>query len=98
MQNIEGVLAWVGERLAVSMRQAEDLILRDFIISAASLVNAAGYNNGDSPGGLGVSDFSFANAILDTNNAEPQGVTKPLIIDMDTRWGNMAQAIERRAA
>lgn len=69
MQNIEGVLAWVGERLAVSMRQAEDLILRDFIISAASLVNAAGYNNGDSPGGLGVSDFSFANAILDTNNA-----------------------------
>ena len=24
MQNIEGVLAWVGERLAVSMRQAED--------------------------------------------------------------------------
>ena len=79
MQNIEGVLAWVGERLAVSMRQAEDLILRDFIISAASLVNAAGYNNGDSPAGLGVSDFSFANAILDKLCVE----TKSSIMDLE---------------
>ena len=83
MQNIEGVLAWVGERLAVSMRQAEDLILRDFIISAASLVNAAGYNNGDSPGGLGVSDFSFANAILDTNNALILAHLKLWVIDLE---------------
>ena len=42
----EGVLAWVSERLAVAMRQAEDLILRDYIVSAASEINAGGGANG----------------------------------------------------
>lgn len=46
MQDQEGVLAWVSERLAVSMRQAEDIILRDYIVSAASQINAAGGSNG----------------------------------------------------
>ena len=47
MQDQEGVLAWVSERLAVAMRQAEDLILRDYIVSAASQINASGGANGD---------------------------------------------------
>ena len=51
------------------MRQAEDLILRDYIISAASQINAAGGSNGDNPTNLGVSDFSLVAATLDTNNA-----------------------------
>jgi hypothetical protein len=46
LQDQEGVLAWVSERLAVSMRQAEDLILRDYIVSAASTINAGGGANG----------------------------------------------------
>ena len=69
LQDQEGVLAWVSERLAVSMRQAEDLILRDYIVSAASTINAAGGANGDNPTNLGVSDFSLVVATLDTNNA-----------------------------
>ena len=63
------VLAWVSERLAVAMRQAEDLILRDYIVSAASEINASGGTNGDNPTNLGVSDFSLVAATLDTNNA-----------------------------
>lgn len=46
LQDQEGVLAWVAERLAVAMRQAEDLILRDYIVSAASEINAGGGSNG----------------------------------------------------
>lgn len=46
LQDQEGVLAWVSERLAVSMRQAEDLILRDYVVSAASQINASGGSNG----------------------------------------------------
>jgi len=46
LQDQEGVLAWVSERLAVAMRQAEDLILRDYIVSAASEIKAAGGSNG----------------------------------------------------
>jgi len=38
LQDQEGVLAWVSERLAVAMRQAEDLILRDYIVSAALMM------------------------------------------------------------
>jgi N4-gp56 family major capsid protein len=63
------VLAWVSERLAVAMRQAEDLILRDYILSAASIINAGGGTNGDNPTNIGVSDFSLVAATLDTNNA-----------------------------
>ncbi len=44
------------------MRQAEDLILRDYIVSAASQINAGGGSNGDNPTNLGVSDFSLAQA------------------------------------
>ena len=69
LQDQEGVLGWVGERLAVSMRQAEDLILRDYIVSAASVIMASGGNNGDNPTNLGVSDFSLVAATLDSNSA-----------------------------
>ncbi len=69
LQDQEGVLAWVSERLAVAMRQAEDLILRDYIVSAASQINAGGGGNGDNPTNLGVSDFSLVATTLDTNNA-----------------------------
>lgn len=69
LQDQEGVLAWVADRLAVAMRQAEDLILRDYIVSAASQINASGGSNGDNPTNLGVSDFSLVAATLDTNNA-----------------------------
>lgn len=45
------------------------LILRDYIVSAASQINAAGGSNGDNPTNLGISDFSLVAATLDTNNA-----------------------------
>jgi N4-gp56 family major capsid protein len=45
------------------------LILRDYIVSAASQINAGGGSNGDNPTNLGVSDFSLVAATLDTNNA-----------------------------
>ncbi len=51
------------------MRQAEDVILRDYLLSAASQINAGGGSNGDNPTNLGVSDFSLIAATLDTNNA-----------------------------
>jgi N4-gp56 family major capsid protein len=51
------------------MRQAEDLILRDYVVSAASQLNAGGGSNGDNPTNLGPSDFSLAATTLDTNNA-----------------------------
>lgn len=69
LQDQEGVLAWVSERLAVAMRQAEDLILRDYVVSAASQINAGGGTNGDNPSNLGMSDFSLVATTLDTNNA-----------------------------
>ena len=69
LQDQEGVLAWVSERLAVAMRQAEDLILRDYIVSAASQLMAGGGSNGDNPTNLGLSDFSLVATTLDTNNA-----------------------------
>ena len=51
------------------MRQAEDLILRDYIVSAASQLNAAGGGGSDNPTPLGITDFSLVATTLDTNNA-----------------------------
>lgn len=45
------------------------LILRDYIVSAASEINAGGGSNNDNPTNLGVSDFSLVATTLDTNNA-----------------------------
>ncbi len=51
------------------MRQAEDLILRDYIVSAASQINASQGSNGFNPTNLGLLDFSLVATTLDTNNA-----------------------------
>jgi N4-gp56 family major capsid protein len=45
------------------------LILRDYIVSAASQINAGGGSNGFNPTNLGVTDFSLVATTLDTNNA-----------------------------
>jgi N4-gp56 family major capsid protein len=45
------------------------LILRDYIVSAASQLNAGGGSNNDNPTNLGVSDFSLVATTLDSNNA-----------------------------
>jgi N4-gp56 family major capsid protein len=47
----------------------EDLILRDFMVSAASPIMAGGGGNSDNPTNLGLSDFSLIATTLDTNNA-----------------------------
>lgn len=49
--------------------QAEDLILRDYIVSAASQINAGGGGGNFNPTSLGVTDFSLVATTLDTNNA-----------------------------
>jgi N4-gp56 family major capsid protein len=51
------------------MRQAEDLILRDYLLSAATPINAGGGSNGDNPTNYAMSDFSLLAATLDSNNA-----------------------------
>lgn len=43
--------------------------MRDYIVSAASELNAGGGSNSDNPTNLGVSDFSMVATTLDTNNA-----------------------------
>lgn len=47
----------------------EDLILRDYIVSAASQINAGGGGGSFNPTPLGVTDFSLVATTLDTNNA-----------------------------
>ena len=43
--------------------------MRDYIVSAASQINAGGGSNGFNPTNLGLSDFSLVATTLDTNNA-----------------------------
>jgi len=79
------------------MRGNSLLILRDYIISAASEINAGGGSNSDNPTNLGLTDFSLVATTLDTNN-KLSVVLKPLVIDSEARWGNEGQAVERLAA
>jgi hypothetical protein len=72
------------------------LILRDYIVSAASQINAGGGSNNDNPTNLGMSDFSLVATTLDTNNAYKfmsgiegmdrfniPGLYKPWVIDLE---------------
>jgi hypothetical protein len=70
------------------MRQAEDLILRDYMVSAASQINAGGGTNLDNPTNLGISDFSLVAATLDKLCVE----YKSSLIEVEARQGNTAQA------
>jgi N4-gp56 family major capsid protein len=45
------------------------IILRDYIVSAASQITANGGSNADSPTEISVADVSLVGATLDTNNA-----------------------------
>lgn len=47
----------------------EDIILRDYILSAASLINCSGGSNADNPSEFTAADASLVAATLDTNNA-----------------------------
>jgi hypothetical protein len=58
------------------------LILRDYIVSAASDLNAGGGSNADNPTNLGISDFSLVATTLDTNN-KMSVVLKPWVIDLE---------------
>lgn len=51
------------------MRQAEDVILRDYILSAASTVNCTNGSNGDNPTEITPADLSLVASTLDSNNA-----------------------------
>jgi len=51
------------------MRQAEDIILRDFLLSGASVYNCRGGLNSDNPTELTVRDLSSVASALDTANA-----------------------------
>lgn len=55
--------------LLIGQKSNRMLILRDYIVSAASQINAGGGANNDNPTNLGLSDFSLVATTLDTNNA-----------------------------
>jgi N4-gp56 family major capsid protein len=69
IQDQDPVLSWVTERLGVAMRQAEDIILRDYLLSAASVYNCKGGVDGDNPTELTIRDLSNVASSLDTANA-----------------------------
>lgn len=49
----------------------EDIILRDYILSAASQINCSGGSNGDNPTEISIADVSLVGATLATNSAFP---------------------------
>ena len=51
------------------MKQAEDTILREYLVATASQYNCQGGVNGDNPTEPSVSDFATLNSQLDTANA-----------------------------
>jgi hypothetical protein len=70
------------------MKQAEDTILGNYLLSAASQYNCQKGVNGDSPTELTLRDFANVNAALDKHCVE----YKSWVIDLEARWGDKAQA------
>ncbi len=69
LQNQDPVLNEAAQRLGVSLRQTEDELTRDMLLSTASFVNATGGTNGDNPTEITRSDVDVVIRTLATNNA-----------------------------
>lgn len=70
IHNQQPMLAMGMESLGVCMRQSEDLILRQFLLSAPSSYNCQNGANGDIPTEMTYVDASVVSSILRTANAQ----------------------------
>ena len=70
IHNQQPMLAMGMESLGVCMRQSEDLILRQFLLSTTSFYNCQNGSNGDIPTELTYVDASVVSSILRTANAQ----------------------------
>lgn len=70
IHNQQPMLAMGMESLSVCMRQSEDLILRQFLMSTTSQYNAQNGSNGDIPTEITFVDASILSTILRTANAQ----------------------------
>lgn len=70
IHNQQPMLAMGMESLGVCMRQSEDLILRQFLLSAPSQYNCQNGSNGDIPTEMTYVDASVVSSILRTANAQ----------------------------
>lgn len=69
LQNQDPVLNEASQRLGVSLRQTEDQLMRDMLVSTASFINCVGGTNGDNPTEITRSDIDTAVRTLRGNNA-----------------------------
>lgn len=88
------------------MRETEDELIRNMLASTASVINCTGGVNGDNPTELSRSDIDATilallgnDAIMISDNIEGTlkfgklcAEVKPTLIDMEARWGDMAEA------
>lgn len=68
--NEDPVLNEAAARLGQSLRETEDQLVRDMLLSTASFVNCVGGTNGDNPTEIARSDIDAVIATLQGNNAE----------------------------
>jgi N4-gp56 family major capsid protein len=69
LQSENPELNYAAERLAISMRTTEDILMRDMLCATATLLNAVGGINGDNPTNLNRTDLSAITGTLLGNNA-----------------------------
>ncbi len=68
--NEDPVLNSAAARLGQSMRETQDVLMRDNLESSASVVNCVGGSNGDLPTEMALSDVDGIVAVLQGNSAE----------------------------
>ena len=91
------VLNEAAARLGVSLRQTEDVLTRDMLAGTASFINCTGGVDGDNPTEITRSDVDTVVRALLNNNAYTimdriVVHVKSSLIDLETLWGNKAQA------
>lgn len=69
LQNQDPVLNELSIRLGVSLRQTEDQLMRDKLLSSATFINCVGGGNGDNPTEITRTDVDFVIRTLRNNSA-----------------------------
>jgi hypothetical protein len=104
--NEDPVLNSAVSTLGQSLRETEDQLARSMMEGSAPPINCTSGTNGDNPTNISALDCSKAVRLLRTANAQfiqdmiegenkfgkMCAEVKPTLIDMEARWGDMAQA------
>ena len=84
------VLNWMTNQLGIQLREVEDELIRDMLLSSAGQINSVGGVNGDNPTEITATDIAGASATLFNANA----YTIANVVEGQNKFGKLCAEVK----